>query len=289
MPNQLKGTEFQEWRLLTIHDLGGKGKISAINDELKKKLLLLKFPEPEIDAKISIGWYWTDLKDRDLIVKRGTEWRLTRNGTARVRELEPGKKRDRARMESNRKDQGKRQAVKELARQADIAETKVWLLKKFSDISAKRLGEILAKWSSESSAPSGTDAVDCLPTEHQERMDVERKAIKHIRKTEPEMEWQKTPPNNPGFDLYRVGKNGAKIAWCEVKGISGPFDVRHSVALTRPEFEKAQKQGKDYWLYVVENVATSNPNIIRIQDPAGQTERFRFGPNWRNMAQDAAS
>ena len=288
MPKQLKRAELLEWRLLTIHDVGGKGTRNAINSELKKKLLLLKFSEREIDAKISIGWDWTELEERELIVRRGREWRLTPKGTARVQELESGKKRDRARMESNRKDQGKRQAVKELAREADIAETKVWLLKKFSDISASRLGEILAKWHSENSASSGTDVVECQPTPYQENMAVEAKAIEHILQTEPEMNWQTTPTGNPGFDLYRVSKNGAKIAWCEVKGISGPFDAQHSVALTRREFEEAQKRGKNYWLYVVENVGTSNPNIIRIQNPAGQSERFRFGHNWLGAAQDAA-
>ena len=289
MPKQLKRAELLEWRLLTIHDVGGKGTRRAINDELKKNLLLLKFPVREIDAKISVGWDWTELEERKLIVRRGREWRITNKGTERVQELEPGKKRARARMEKARKDQGKRQAVKELAREADIAESKVWLLKKFSDISASRLGEILAKWSSENSAPSGTSVVDCQLTPHQELMAVEKKAIKHIKKTEPEMKSQPTDPGNPGFDLYRVGKNGDIIAWCEVKGVSGPFNARHSVLLTHREFEEAQKRGKNYWLYVVENVGTSNPNIIRIQDPAGKTDRFRFGPNWRNMAQDGAN
>ena len=286
MPNQLKGPEFQEWQLLTIHDMGGKGTRHEIDDEIKKKLLLLKFPEREIDAKIRTGWYWSNLTEGKLIVKRGKEWRLTPKGTERVQELEPGKKRARERMEKNRKDQGKRQAVKELAHEAGIAESKVWLLKKFSDISAKHLGEILAKWSSESSAPSGTDVVECQPTPYQENMEVEAKAIDHILQTEPEMNWQTTPPGNPGFDLYRVGKNGDKIAWCEVKGISQAFN---SVELTRREFQEAQLQGDKYWLYVVENVRSKDTRIIKIQDPAGQSKTFRFGRRWRNMAQDAAS
>lgn len=268
---------------MTIQDLGGKGKIRAINDELKKKLLLLKFPERDIDAKISIGWYWTDLKGRELVVKQGKEWRLTDKGTARVQELEPGKKQDRAQMESERQAQEKRQAVDELARETGM-ETKVWVLQKFPDITPARLEEILSR-----SISAVTNVIDCLPTEHQERMDVEKEAIKYIRKTESAMKWQTTRKNNPGFDLYRVGKNGAIIAWCEVKAISGPFDAKHPVALTRPEFEEAQLRGADYWLYVVENVGTSNPHIIRIQDPAGKTERFQFGHDWRNIAQDAAS
>ncbi len=266
---------------MTIHDLGGKGKIRAINDELKKKLLLLKFPERDIDAKISIGWYWTDLKGRELVVKQGKEWRLTNKGTARVQELEPGKKRDRARMKSARKSEEKRQAVDELARETGM-ETKVWVLQKFPDITPARLEEILSR-----SISGGANVIDCLPTAYQERMDVEAAAIKHIRKTEPKMKWRTTRTNNPGFDLYQVGKNGVIIAWCEVKAISGPSD--RSVALTRREFEEAQLRGQDYWLYVVENVGTSNPNIIRIQDPAGKTERFQFGHDWRNKAQDAAS
>lgn len=281
MPNQLEKTELQDWRLLTIHDLGGKGKSSAINDELKKKLLLLKFPERDIDAKISIGWYWTELKERELIVRGGREWQLTDKGTARVQELEPGKKQDRAQMESARQAGEKRQAVAELARETGM-ETKVWILQKFPNIAPARLEEILAR-----SISGGANVIDCLPTAYQERMDVEAAAIKHIRKTEPKMKWRTTRTNNPGFDLYRVGKNGVISAWCEVKAISGPFD--RSVALTRREFDEAQLRGQDYWLYVVENVGTSNPNIIRIQDPAGQTERFQFGHNWRNMAQDAAS
>lgn len=289
MAKQLKRTELLEWRLLTIHDMDGKGTRRAINDELKRKLLLLKFPEREIDAKIGIGWDWTELKELELIERNAPEWRLTCKGKARVQELERSKKRDRERMGAARQAQEKRQAVKELAREADIAETKVWLLKKFSDISASRLGEILEQWRSESSAPSGTNVVECLPTPHQERMAVEEAAIKHIRKAEPKMGWLNTPTNNPGFDLYRKDQNGAVIAWCEVKTISGPFDARHLVALTAREFKEAQKRGQDYWLYVVENVGLSNIRIIRIQNPAGKSERFRFGHNWRNTAQDAAN
>lgn len=296
MPNQLKTSELLEWRLLTIHDMGGKGTRRAINDELKKKLLP-EFPEPEIDAKISIGWYWTELKEKELVVNQGKEWQLTDKGEALAQELGSGK-RGRAQMGFALQAREKRQAVAELASEAGVAETKVWLLQEYSDISAVRLQEILANWRAESSAPSGTNVVECQPTQYQKNMDVEAKAIEHILQTEPEMNWQRTPTGQPGFDLYRGGKKapslssaksrrkGAIIAWCEVKGISGPF---HSVSLTRREFEEAQKRGKDYWLYVVENVGSNSIRIIRIQDPAGQTERFRFSRNWRNMAQDAAS
>ena len=44
MPNLLQKTELQEWRILTIQDLGGKGNIRAINDELKKKVAAAEIP-----------------------------------------------------------------------------------------------------------------------------------------------------------------------------------------------------------------------------------------------------
>ena len=46
----------------------------------------------------------------------------------------------------------------------------------------------------------------------------------------------------------------------------------------------AQENGAAYWLYVVENASTDSPNIVKIQDPAGQARTFTFDHGWRQVA-----
>ncbi len=117
--------------------------------------------------------------------------------------------------------------------------------------------------------------------EGNQNLQVEAEAINFILSKEPE--WRTTPPNNPGFDLYRTNRNGKQIAWCEVKGLSNDF---RRVSLTPTEFEHAYKKGERYWLYVVEDVGGERPTLIRIQDPAGKAERFTYSdPPWRNLAE----
>ena len=118
---------------------------------------------------------------------------------------------------------------------------------------------------------------------------VEKKALKFIQ--EKEKGWRRPAnSNNKGFDLYQTEsgrKNGKIIQWCEVKSLSGKFN---RVSLTKAEFECAQEHGENYWLYIVENVALldqgGEPNLIRIQNPAGKAERFSYGnSDWRKAAQ----
>ena len=119
--------------------------------------------------------------------------------------------------------------------------------------------------------------------------EVEEQALKFIQ--EKEKGWRRPAnSNNKGFDLYRTEsgrKNGKIIQWCEVKSLSGKFN---RVSLTKAEFECAQEHGENYWLYIVENVALldqgGEPNLIRIQNPAGKAERFSYqSPAWRKAAQ----
>ena len=119
--------------------------------------------------------------------------------------------------------------------------------------------------------------------------EVEEKALKFIQ--EKEKSWRRPAnSNNKGFDLYQTEsgrKNGKIIRWCEVKSLSGDYS---RVSLTRAEFECALEHGEDYWLYIVENVALldqgGEPNLIRIQNPAGKAERFSYGnSDWRKAAQ----
>ena len=69
---------------------------------------------------------------------------------------------------------------------------------------------------------------------------------------------------NCGWDVTSLN-DGQVARYIEVKGRSG----EGSVALTPNEWIKAQRFGKDYWLYVVVNCKT-NPQLHLIRDPASK-------------------
>ncbi len=117
--------------------------------------------------------------------------------------------------------------------------------------------------------------------EHSKRLSLEEKAIQFILECEPG--WQRTPPNNPGFDLYKTDPNGNTVAYCEVKALSETLD-NGPAAMTRTQFEKAQEQREHYWLYVVENAGADNQRIVKIQNPAGKGQTFTFDRGWRAVA-----
>ena len=123
---------------------------------------------------------------------------------------------------------------------------------------------------------------DHLP--HQERMNLEGKSIKLILEEEPEL--RRMPTNNPGFDLIQLGPDRQPVRWIEVKAMKATLDD-HPVTLTRTQFERAQKIGEAYWLYVVENAAAPEySNIVRIQNPAGKARRFTFDHGWRKVNEE---
>ena len=117
--------------------------------------------------------------------------------------------------------------------------------------------------------------------ERERRLEVERKAIGLILERE---DWLRAEPDNPGFDLYRKDRSGRKTLLCEVKALSGTLDDAPA-RLTPNEFRCALEQRRNYWLYIVENLAGEDPRIVRIQDPAGAASRFAFGPEWRERSQ----
>ena len=126
-------------------------------------------------------------------------------------------------------------------------------------------------------AADGEDT-DADGLEHSARMELERLAIKFILDAEPD--WQPTPPNNPGFDLYRGATIETATHWCEVKAMKGTLDDR-DVGISSAQFEWARNHGEAYWLYVVERAGTDAPNLVRIQDPVGRAKTFTFDHGWR--------
>jgi hypothetical protein len=114
------------------------------------------------------------------------------------------------------------------------------------------------------------------------RMDLETKAIEFILSQE--TRWQRTPINNPGFDLFEAGQGGQPVRWCEVKAMTGSLNDR-SVGLSRAQFDCSRDHGDAYWLYIVEQAGTDSVRIVRIQDPAGKARTFTFDHGWLDIAE----
>ena len=111
-----------------------------------------------------------------------------------------------------------------------------------------------------------------------ERMDLENEAIELILGREPGL--QRTPTNNPGFDLTEPGPDGHPVKWIEVKAMKGTLKDR-PVGLSRPQFESAQQNGAAFWLYVVQRAGVpEQASVVRIQDPAGKARTFTFDHGW---------
>lgn len=115
------------------------------------------------------------------------------------------------------------------------------------------------------------------------RMTIEAQAIDALLKNEPAL--LRTPPGNPGFDLYEVDEHGNETRWIEVKSMTGTLDNRPA-GLTRAQFEMACAKRGAYWLYVVENATDmSSIRVLKIQDPAGRARTFTFDKGWRAIGQ----
>ena len=113
------------------------------------------------------------------------------------------------------------------------------------------------------------------------RMSLEEKAIDLILTREPD--WQRTPPNNPGFDLFKPGSDGKPVIWCEVKAMTRTLDDR-PVGLSCTQFDCAREHGEAFWLYVVERANEDNAGIVRIQNPVGKARTFTFDRGWRALS-----
>lgn len=72
-----------------------------------------------------------------------------------------------------------------------------------------------------------------------------------------------------GFDLrsMRISEDGriAGVRYIEVKARARTGAIR----LTANEWKMARQFGEDYWLYIVTNAGTDEPNLTRRQNPAG--------------------
>ena len=118
--------------------------------------------------------------------------------------------------------------------------------------------------------------------------EIERIAVEAVIAMEEARGWQveSVESENRGFDLISRKphpedlQTAIAVRFIEVKGRSAIGEV----ALTTNEYKTAQRLGKDYWLYVVFNCA-STPEVHIIQDPIRlgwkpitQVEHYRLDP-----------
>ncbi len=91
------------------------------------------------------------------------------------------------------------------------------------------------------------------------------------------------PPNHKGYDI-EVWEDGHWERYIEVKSLREAWGSR-GVGMTPPQFEHAQQHRTKYWLYVVEQVESTDGPITRIQDPAHLVTRFQFDDGWKPLGQ----
>jgi len=101
--------------------------------------------------------------------------------------------------------------------------------------------------------------------------DDEVELIGMLRSMEHEREQGRMPVDvsqeNLGFDIRSSDENGG-IRYIEVKARASTG----SIELTQNEWFKAQRFGDDYYLYVVFNASSSNPDLIIIRNPAANLD-----------------
>ncbi len=122
------------------------------------------------------------------------------------------------------------------------------------------------------------------------RLDIESKARKLVIAEEeiagriPE----EMPLDNPGYDIESVEKDSEDIRFIELKSLAGPWGAT-GVSLSYAQLNVAYRKKDAYWIYVVENVRTSEPKIYRIQNPVKYISGFKFNDAWMEFDSDGVS
>ena len=94
---------------------------------------------------------------------------------------------------------------------------------------------------------------------------------------------QRTPTNNPGFDLYEGESLEFVARYVEVKSKKGGWSG--AVALSDEQFHLAENEQERFWLYVVEySQDPTRRQLHKIQDPAGKSKYFTFDSGWKAIA-----
>ncbi|MCL0092368.1 DUF3883 domain-containing protein [Dehalococcoidia bacterium] len=86
---------------------------------------------------------------------------------------------------------------------------------------------------------------------------------------------------NLGFDIRSSSPDGS-VRYIEVKARAGEGEI----VVTPNEWLMANRLGEEYWLYVVANAATENPQLYLIQNPAANLEVVEVVEIVRHVVKD---
>jgi hypothetical protein len=89
--------------------------------------------------------------------------------------------------------------------------------------------------------------------------------------------------NNPGFDISAINVRTGEEFLVEVKGIRGRWNLT-GFALSKTQVSKCHQYGDNYWLVVVEQLA-STPIFHKISNPVSKIDAYCFDSNWRKIAE----
>lgn len=87
--------------------------------------------------------------------------------------------------------------------------------------------------------------------------------------------------SHPGYDLESRNQTGEVLRYIEVKSTGSAWN---GVLLSSTQYRKAQELGNQYWLYVVENADSANPQVYPIPNPTGLIEKFVFDCGWKAVS-----
>lgn len=87
---------------------------------------------------------------------------------------------------------------------------------------------------------------------------------------------------NVGYDLESEEANG-DIRFIEVKSTKSLWG-RDGITLSFPQLNLAYIKKDAFWLYVIENNGSANPQIYKIQNPAQYIRGFKFNDAWKEIA-----
>ncbi len=122
------------------------------------------------------------------------------------------------------------------------------------------------------------------------RSEIEQAGVKRVLEYETTSgrEPNEMPPLNPGYDIESRDTEGNLLRYIEVKSLRGTWTDGDAPALTRTQFERSEKEGEDFWLYVVERALAADFEIHCIQNPGRSVNQFIYDPGWRSLATETS-
>ena len=87
---------------------------------------------------------------------------------------------------------------------------------------------------------------------------------------------------NVGYDLESEESNG-DIRFIEIKSTKSLWG-RDGITLSSAQLNLAYIKKDAFWLYVIENIGSANPQIYKIQNPARHIRGFKLNDAWKEIA-----